>query len=58
MLTKDKGSVYLEYCEDGSREGIKIGGWCFILEIESRGARNKNKSSKGQETPVQHCNTL
>jgi len=36
MLTQDKGWLYLEYCEDGSRKGIEIRGWCFILEIESR----------------------
>lgn len=35
MLAWDEVWLYLEYCEDGGREGIEIRGWCFILEIES-----------------------
>lgn len=60
MLTQDKGWPYLEYREDGSWEGIKICGWCFILKIESRESNKKKKKAVRDEklscSPVIPCN--
>lgn len=46
-LPQDKEWLYLEDCEDGSREGIEIRGWSFILEIEP-GEKGEIKSRVGR----------
>lgn len=52
---QDKAWLYLEDCEDGSREGVEIGGWSFILEIEP-GEKAEIKTTVGRAR--QPWNTL
>lgn len=47
-LPQDKEWLYLEDCEDGSREGIEIRGWSFILEIEP-GEKGEIKTGVGRD---------
>lgn len=51
-LPQDKEWLYLEDCEDGSREGIKIRGWSFILEIEP-GEKGEIKIRVGRDRKLQ-----
>lgn len=51
-LPQDEAWLYLEDCEDGSREGIEIGGWSFILEIEP-GEKGEIKTGVGRDKQLQ-----
>lgn len=51
-LPQDEVWLYLEDGEDGSREGIEIRGWSFILEIEP-GEKGEIKTRVGRDEQLQ-----